>query len=229
MNLLGDAADTPSRPASRQTLVDQAIDQIRSHIVAGRWPVGARVPTEPQLADLLGVGRNTVREAVRALVHVGVLECRQGSGTYVIATDELTGAMARRIGTAQLAEAVEVRRALEVEAARLAAVRRTPEDLAALDEALAARDAAWTEGRFADFVEADAVLHTTVVAAAHNGMLAQLYASFGTALRASITDQMGGDSRPGRYVDHRRLVAAIRARDPGTAAYEAGSFLERTT
>ena len=143
--------------------------------------------------------------------------------------DQAITAVAQRIDAAQLAEAVEVRRALEVEAARLAAVRRTPEDLIALEEALAARDAAWHEGRFVDFVEADAVLHTTVVAAAHNGMLTRLYDSFGAALRASITDQMGGDSRPGRFVDHGPLVAAIRARDPGTAAYEAGSFLERVS
>lgn len=215
------------RTPSRQTLVGQVIEELRAQIASGEWPVGGRIPAEPHLAEALGVGRNTVREAVHALVHAGVLECRQGSGTYVMAADELAGAVARRVGAAQLAEAVEVRRALEVEAARLAALRRTNADLAALGKALASRDAAWSEGRFTDFVEADAELHTAVVAAAHNGMLAQLYASFGAALRESITDQMGGPADPERYVDHRRLIAAIRARDPGAAAYEAGSFLEQ--
>lgn len=215
------------RSPSRQTLVPQVIEQLRAQIATGEWPVGTRIPTEPQLAVALGVGRNTVREAVRALVHAGVLECRQGSGTYVTAPDELTGTVARQVAAAELNEAIEVRRALEVEAARLAALRRTPEDLAALDQAQAEREAAWRQGRFADFVEADAALHTAVVAAAHNGTLAQLYASFGAALRASITDQMGGEAEPARYVSHSRLVAAIRSRDPGTAAYEAGAFLER--
>lgn len=221
----------PLRSPSRQTLVPQVIEQLRAQVTAGEWPVGSRIPPEPRLADALGVGRNTIREAVRALVHAGVLECRQGSGTYVTGADELAGAVARRVAAAraseaQAAEAVEVRRAFEVEAARLAAVRRTPEDLAALDAALAAREAAWREGRFADFVEADAGLHTAIVAAAHNSMLAELYASFGAALRASIADQMGGDVDPERYVDHGRLVAAIRHRDPGAAAYESGAFLE---
>jgi DNA-binding FadR family transcriptional regulator len=215
------------RSPSRQTLVPQVIEQIRAQITAGEWPVGSRIPPEPQLAEALGVGRNTVREAVRALVHAGVLRCQQGSGTYVTADDELAGAVARQVTEARLAEAIEVRRALEVEAARLAALRRTPEDLAALDDAHATREAAWHDGRFADFVEADAALHTTVVAAAHNGTLAQLYASFGAALRASIADQMGGESGPARYVDHSRLLIAIRSRDPGAAAYEAGVFLER--
>jgi DNA-binding FadR family transcriptional regulator len=206
--------------------VRQVIDQLREQVTTGAWPVGGRIPTEPQLVEALGVGRNTVREAVRALVHAGVLECRQGSGTYVVSADELSGAVSRRLASAQVAEAVEVRRAFEVEAARLAAQRRTREDLAALDGALADREAAWRSGRVADFVEADAVLHAAIVAAAHNGMLAELYASFGSATRATIADGVGAELHQDKYVDHGRLVAAIRAGDPARAAAEAGAFLE---
>jgi DNA-binding FadR family transcriptional regulator len=206
--------------------VRQVIDQLREQVTTGAWPVGGRIPTEPQLVEALGVGRNTVREAVRALVHAGVLECRQGSGTYVVSADELSGAVSRRLASAQVAEAVEVRRAFEVEAARLAAQRRTREDLAALDGALADREAAWRSGRVADFVEADAVLHAAIVAAAHNGMLAELYASFGSATRATIADGVGAELHQDKYVDHSRLVAAIRAGDPTRAAAEAGAFLE---
>jgi DNA-binding FadR family transcriptional regulator len=211
---------------SRPTLVRQVIDQLREQVASGEWPVGGRIPTEPQLVEALGVGRNTVREAVRALVHAGVLECRQGSGTYVISADEMTGAVTRRLAGAQVAEAVEVRRAFEVEAARLAALRRTREDMAALDGALADREAAWRSGRVDDFVEADAVLHTVIVAAAHNTMLAGLYASFGAAMRASIAEGVGDELHQDRYVDHTRLIDAIRAGDPERAAAEAGAFLE---
>src|SRR5919107_1276902 len=115
------------------TRVREVTERLSEKIRAGEWPVGGRIPTEPQLVEALGVGRNTVREAVRALVHAGVLECRQGSGTYVVSTDELSGAVTRRLADAEFAEAVEVRRAFEVEAARLAALRRTDSDLAALD------------------------------------------------------------------------------------------------
>lgn len=206
--------------------VRRTIEQLRARILGGEWPVGARIPTEPQLVAALGVGRNTVREAVRALVHAGVLECRQGSGTYVVSTDELAPVVARRLTNDRMAEVIEVRRAFEVEAARLAALRRTPEDLTALDGALAAREAAWRSGLVDDFVEADAVLHTTVVAAAHNAMLAELYASFGAALRSTVAQAMGDALEPERYVDHGRLVEAIRAADPARAAIEAGAFLE---
>ncbi|MGK5673370.1 FadR/GntR family transcriptional regulator [Micromonospora sp. URMC 106] len=206
--------------------VRQTIAQLRERILGGEWPVGGRIPTEPQLVAALGVGRNTVREAVRALVHAGVLECRQGSGTYVVSTDELAPVVARRLTDDRMAEVVEVRRAFEVEAARLAALRRTPEDLTALDGALAAREAAWRGGRVDEFVEADAALHVAVVAAAHNGMLAELYASVGAAMRSTVAQSMGEALEPERYVDHSRLVEAIRAGDPDRAAIEAGAFLE---
>ncbi|HEX7745820.1 MAG TPA: FadR/GntR family transcriptional regulator [Micromonosporaceae bacterium] len=214
------------RPPPRQTRVRQAIDQLRQRIDDGTWPIGVKIPTEPQLVETLGVGRNTVREAVRALVHAGVLECRQGSGTYVVSTDELTGPVTRRLAMAERSDTIEVRRAFEVEAARLAALRRTPEDLAALDEGLARREAGWRSGRLDEFVEADAALHTLIMAAAHNAMLADLYATVGAAMRATLADAVGPDLHPDRYVDHGQLVDAIRAGDAERAAHEAGAFLE---
>ncbi|MEU5549054.1 FCD domain-containing protein [Micromonospora sp. NPDC047793] len=218
------AIDSAVPPRGRRT--NETIARLRRRILAGEWPVGSRIPTEPQLVEDLGVGRNTVREAVRALAHAGVLECRQGSGTYVLSTDELAPVVARRLTDDRMTEVIEVRRAFEVEAARLAARRRTAEDLATLDAALAARDAAWRGGEVAAFVEADVALHTAVVAAAHNGMLAELYASVATALRSTVAQAMGDALTPDRHVDHARLVAAIRAGDPELAAREAGAFLE---
>ncbi|TBL28335.1 FadR family transcriptional regulator, partial [Verrucosispora sp. SN26_14.1] len=129
------AIDSAVPPRGRRT--NETIARLRRRILAGEWPVGSRIPTEPQLVEDLGVGRNTVREAVRALAHAGVLECRQGSGTYVLSTDELAPVVARRLTDDRMTEVIEVRRAFEVEAARLAARRRTAEDLATLDAALA--------------------------------------------------------------------------------------------
>ena len=214
------------RSPTRQTLVPQVIEQLRTQITSGEWAVGSRIPTEPDLVAALGVGRNTIREAVLALVHAGVLERRQGSGTYVTARHELTGVVARRLADAELTEAIEVRRAFEVEAARLAALRRTKKDLEILAAGLDARETAWKSGDVDAFVEADASLHVAIVAAAHNGMLSELYASFGGALRASLAVSMGGALTPEVYVDHGELVRAIRAGDPQRAARAAGAFLE---
>lgn len=216
----------PLQTTARTPLVSQVIAQLSAQIQAGEWCVGSRIPPEPELAATLGVGRNTLREAVLALAHAGLLERRQGSGTYVVGAHELTGALHRRVATAARNEALEVRQALEVQAARLAALRRTQEDLTALDGALAAREAAWASGDAAVFVETDVVLHQTVVAAAHNSMLAELYRDFSTALRASIADFVGDQLEPRGHVDHARLISAIRAGDPGAAAAEATAYLE---
>ncbi|MGW5612136.1 FadR/GntR family transcriptional regulator [Streptomyces sp. NPDC003753] len=73
----------PLRSAARTNLVDVVIEQVEDLISSGEWPLDSRIPSEPALVEQQGVGRNTVREAVRALVHTGMLEARQGDGTYV--------------------------------------------------------------------------------------------------------------------------------------------------
>ena len=176
------------RTAQRASLVDQVIDQLKEQITSGSWPMNAKIPTETVLAEQLGVGRNTVREAVRALTHAGLLECRQGDGTYVRATSELSGAMARRLRAAEQLEILEVRRALEVEAARLAATRRTDErHRAASRRPWPNASRAWEHGDPDGFVEADLAFHMAVVEATHNRVLIDLYEDFSAALRASIT------------------------------------------
>ena len=101
MTQSADTGELPAlRTARRAGLIEQVIDQLREQIVAGTWAIGARIPTEAELAQLTGTSRNTVREAVQSLVHAGLLERRQGSGTYVLAASEFAGAVSRRIATA---------------------------------------------------------------------------------------------------------------------------------
>ncbi|MCG5215694.1 FadR/GntR family transcriptional regulator [Streptosporangium sp. KLBMP 9127] len=207
------------RTAQRASLVDQVIDQIKEQITSGSWQLHAKIPTETVLAEQLGVGRNTVREAVRALTHAGLLDCRQGDGTYVRATNELSGAMLRRLRQAEHLEILEVRRALEVEAARLAATRRTESDVKLIEDALAHRERAWEAGEPNAFVEADLAFHMAVVHATHNRVLLDLYEDFSEALRASIT--AAGTSLNSTYIPHDAIARAIAAGD-ATAAERAG-------
>ncbi|TYB49220.1 FadR/GntR family transcriptional regulator [Actinomadura chibensis] len=213
------------RTARRSSLVDQVIEQLRGEITGGGWPVGAKIPPEPALAEALGVGRNTVREAVRALTHAGLLESRQGDGTYVRATSELSGAVRRRLETAELVEILEVRRGFEVEAARLAAARRTEADIAAIALALARRDAAWAAGDHDAFVEADLAFHTSVVEATHNRVLTDLYRDFSAALRASIG--AAGSLLEHADVPHGPIAAAVEAGDADAATRAAHACLDQ--
>src|SRR5258706_16209434 len=100
----------PLRSARRAGLIEQVIEQLRGQITAGAWPVGARIPTESELSQLTATSRNTVREAVQSLVHAGLLERRQGSGTYVLASSELAGAVSRRGASAPPLDGLEVGR-----------------------------------------------------------------------------------------------------------------------
>jgi len=206
----------------RTPLSDQVIAQLRAQITSGEWPVGSRIPTEPALVEQLGVARNTVREAVRALAHNGLLDIRQGSGTYVLATSELAGVMHRRFADADQEQVAELRSMLETSAAGLAATRRTERDLELLATTLARREAAWSAGDPEDFVQADAAFHQAVVAAAHNDVIAAVYADLGEVLRAHLRHDVGSELIAERYVGHDGILDAVRAGDAARASVEAG-------
>ncbi|MEW2530607.1 FadR/GntR family transcriptional regulator [Streptomyces sp. NPDC047071] len=214
----------PLTTPRRSALSEQVIAALRNQISSGEWPVGSRIPTEPELVEQLGVARNTVREAVRALAHNGLLDIRQGSGTYVVATSELAGVMQRRFADADPRHIAELRATLESSAAKLAAERRTERDLKQLDTLLARREEAWASGDAEAFVTADATLHMAVVAASHNDVLTALYADLGEVLRDWLREDIGKELTPAAYMDHGRLVEAIRARDADAAAAEAASY-----
>jgi DNA-binding FadR family transcriptional regulator len=205
----------------REPLADQVIAQLRAQITSGEWPVGSRIPTEVELVEQLGVARNTVREAVRALAHNGLLDIRQGSGTYVLATSELAGVMHRRFADADRDQVTELRVALEAAAARLAATRRTDPDLKLLDTALARREDAWRSGEVEDFIQTDAAFHQAVMAAAHNEVLSALYADLGEVLRTELRLTVGPVLMEQRYVSHDGILDAIRAGDGEKASLEA--------
>jgi DNA-binding FadR family transcriptional regulator len=220
----------------RGSLVDEVIDKLREQISSGAWAVDTRIPTEPELVEALNVGRGTVREAVRALAHAGLLEVRRGDGTYVRARSELSGALRRELSATTHDHVQEVRRAIEVEAARLAARRATAADLEACAEALAARDVAARKvhGATADdtswvdeWVEADAHFHTAMVAAAGNPLLLDLYLEIGSALRTVLYERaLRSDFDRFVVAGHSTLLDAVRAGDPEAAVREASLNVE---
>ncbi|HEK0910358.1 TPA: FadR family transcriptional regulator, partial [Pseudomonas putida] len=99
----------------KRSLVEQAVDQLRERIAQGAWAVGQRLPTEPELALELGISRNTVREAMRVLAFSGLVEVRQGDGSYLrTAQDPLQAVQA--ISRCTVEQARETRCILEAEA-----------------------------------------------------------------------------------------------------------------
>ncbi|WP_067546350.1 FadR/GntR family transcriptional regulator [Nocardia crassostreae] len=201
------------------------IERLREQIVSGVWPVGSRIPPEKDLMGQLQVARGTLREAIRGLAHAGLLEVRQGDGTYVRATGELSGALRKIYSDKAFEHLIEVREALDLQAARMAAQRATEQDLASLDESLRRRAIAWRERNRDEWIEADWEFHTRVVAA-HNPVLAELYRNFAEPLREAIEkfwDEPHYDG--GAPQGHEDLLTALRRRDPAEAARQAAENL----
>lgn len=211
------------QPVRRTSLIAQVTDQLRAEIRSGRWAVGSRIPTEPELTELTGTGRNTVREAVQALVHAGMLERRQGSGTYVIAISDLGGTLAKYFADAQQRDVLELRQALDTTAARLAAQRRDESDIANLLRLLEERRQAWDEENTAA-IDADVELHRAIVVASHNAVYLEFYDSLLPVIEQGIRTHTAksGDSF---HAEHAELVHAVIDGDPERAARAAKCFL----
>jgi DNA-binding FadR family transcriptional regulator len=219
------SARSPLPQVGRTSLVDSTIEVIRSQVESGAWKVGERVPKEAELAEMLHVGRNTVREAVRVLSHAKMLEVRQGDGTYVRSSVDPTEIMLR-VSRSSLRDHIELRLILEAEAARLAAVRRTEEDLAELRRLLDARGDADNPEELEGFVDRDMAFHFAVMTSAHNTAIEELYRYFDSAIRFStlalLTDQKLPE--PG-LAAHARIFEAIERQDPNAAAQAARALL----
>ncbi|MFC4807660.1 FadR/GntR family transcriptional regulator [Paenibacillus sp. GCM10023250] len=208
---------------TRTSLADQTYAEMERMIESGTWPLGSRIPSETALMEQLGVSRNTLREAVRAMVHVGLLETKQGDGTFVVATSGLNAILQKRIRHSTVLETMEVRHALDRQAAALACRNRTDEDLAELRRCQDLCAAAFRERNLERFVRADWLLHQAVVASAHNALLADIYANLFEEIQMSIASstEFGSDA----LVGHPGLLRAIEARNDDLAVLEVDAYI----
>lgn len=207
----------------RGSLVDTAINSLREAIQKEYWSIGQRLPVEAELSESLGVSRNTVREAVRVLVHVGMLDTRQGDGTFVRSTRD-PGESFRRVSRSRLGDQLEVRIMLEAEAAGLAANRRTSEDLKQMTDALDHRASA--SGDLAARVSHDERFHHAVVEAAHNPALLEMYRYFAQSVAETIErTEKDADLPEPSQEEHELLLAAIRQQNPERAIALARALL----
>ncbi|MBA8841604.1 FadR/GntR family transcriptional regulator [Ochrobactrum sp. RH2CCR150] len=211
------------KTVSRKSLTEAATQSIRSEITSGRWAVGEQLPNEAQLSARLGVSRGTVREAVRALVAQGMLETRQGSGTYVRSKTD-TARSLNRIRHTSLRDRLEMRAALEVEAARLAAQRITPQTIAHLEAVLASRGLREDTDRMT-FVERDFAFHEAIAAASGNHALIEVYGFFSASIRESIEATLDGELPEPDFEAHRQIIEAIATGDPDKASATVRRFL----
>ena len=211
---------------NRMSLVEQVAAQIEELIQSERWTIGKKIPPETDLMEQFAVSRNTLREAIRALVHAGLLETKQGSGTIVRSKNILDAALKNHMKKATLLETVDVRIALEKQAVQLAAQHRTDQDLERLEAAIKACQQAAEKDDLDQFIESDIIFHKAIVHAGNNQLLIQLYEPLTDVLYAFIQDVMKLE-RPFQYEDelHTDLLEAIRIQDDVAATRYIESYL----
>lgn len=202
---------------------DGIIHQIKESIFAGDLRPGHTLPSEKELAEQFGVSRITVRDALRVLESQGLIQIKVGArgGAFVAApsadpvSQSLTNML--RLKRATLADLVEARILVEPHVAAMAAQRATPDDLAAMERAIAAaREARAAGDRY--FIPTSVMFHLALAEAARNPVLLFAVNSFRALFHEALSAVLPADDMAERAIaDHQKILDAIRARDGARA------------
>lgn len=234
--------NSPSRAATpisirpvprRQSLVVTVVEQLAHQVRSGAVAPGSRLPPESELCRLFGVSRTVVREAVAQLKAEELVETRRGRGLYVRNSGPVPGVLrlqAPEGDAAQIAfELLEFRAGLETESARLAASRRTPADVKALQRAFARLTAVQGRGRSGS--DDDLAFHLAIARASRNTYIVQVLEFLSGALRVAIStsrelDLKRVESLADAHAEHTAIFNAIVAADAEAAVRAMRSHLE---
>ena len=202
----------------------QILEQIKENIIDGNLKSGDRLPSERQWAEQLGVSRATIREAIRALEMIGLVKCQQGEGNFIAADyeDTLTQPLTIMfwLSKAKISQIQELRRALETEAAKLAAKHMTPERYERIEKICQSIE---TETDESIRAELDKQFHYEIAMASENIMIKNVLLSSASLIEALIKDiriAILDDPLRGPLIDHQHqnVLLALKNNDPLKAA-----------
>ena len=207
-------------PIKSTRIYEEIVRQVKQMITEGRLKSGDQLPPERDLAEKFVVSRTSVREALRALESLGLIEIRPGEGTFVreVSIDALVEPLALLLTSHReaIVELFEARRLLEPALAALAAARATRDEIQEMERILEEQAKEIAEGRTG--LVQDAAFHGAIGAAAHNRAITRLAHAIMDLLTQSREESLNTPGRPQRsHQDHRRILEAIRARDAHAA------------
>ncbi|MFB4350599.1 FadR/GntR family transcriptional regulator [Microbacterium sp. CR_7] len=212
--------------------LDTALHGLRALIADGALRPGDRLPSEGELCERLGVSRGSLREAIRMLAALGVLETRHGSGSYVgeLRAADLIGSLSLTVGLLPMAgvlELTELRRVLEPHAAALAAARIDDDTVAVLDGILSEIEAS---DDFEEHSRLDHAFHMTISEVAGNDALTSLIEVLRSRSRAYRIPDADDAAELKRNSDagHRAILRGLAAADPVAASAAASSHVAAT-
>lgn len=197
----------------RYSLSKQVSDKLEEMIANGEYKVGEKINSESELMAMFSVSRNTLREAIHSLTSVGVLEVKQGDGTYVRSNNRFSANMKIEYDKVDFNDIEETRNALEITIAELAAKRRTNEDLKNIEASLNKRkDLNENANKNTKF---DMEFHLKVAEACHNKILIDLYLSIFDYLESFISEKIIGTNLDTSEINdlHEKLFEAIKSSD----------------
>jgi DNA-binding FadR family transcriptional regulator len=204
----------------RKSLADEVASKLQEKILKGGYKVNQKLPVEAELMKSYGVGRSTVREAVKILVNSGFLKVQQGIGTFIKETSGINEPLSQRLKRADPKNIDEVREILELNIAEKAALNRTGNDISKLEYFLDKRTKAANENLLTECIDAHISFYIALAGASKNDILADLYKLFAMHLKNELLNNHGDTAffkeAPDEY---RNLLDGILRQDPRKAGY----------
>ncbi len=209
------------KPVKKTRVYEEIVAKIKDMIDKGRFKSGDQLPVERELAEVFRVSRSSVREAIRSLESQGLLESRQGNGTYIAKhpVESLVNPLASVICSEKdgQRELFEMRRLIEPQLAFLAAERASEDEIKMMEKTLTLQEREIARGGLG--TEIDRNFHYLLAGAARNRFLLQIVDNNMNLFLESRDNFLQVEGRPEKSIQrHRELLDAIKARDPESAA-----------
>jgi DNA-binding FadR family transcriptional regulator len=203
----------------RKSLSEVVADRLGEQIRSGEYRLDQKLPIESELMKQFGVGRSSIREAIRTLENSGIVRVQQGIGTFVASKNAMSEPLAKRLQTAGTADINEVRDLLEMKIVEKAALNRTAKDIDKIRGFLEKRNKAADQNNLEDWLDLDMNFHMAIADASKNIILTELYKSFvEQQLKKSIAETYSKATPMHRFTAlHKQLLDCIIEQNPKKA------------
>ncbi|MFC5408389.1 FadR/GntR family transcriptional regulator [Larkinella bovis] len=212
-------------PIKRESLAEAVVNKLQQQITSGQYKIGEKLPSEPEFMQQFGVGRSTIREAIRILANKGLIRVQQGLGTFVELRQNNVDPFQQSLQRAEGAEVNEVRQLLELKIAEKAALNRTQEDIELMAICLQKRHEAALQNLPEVCIEADIQFHIRLAIASKNEVLSDLYKIIAEKMKKSFMEVfITTEVLLSKQAMHTSLLQSVADRDPKKAWYWAAKI-----
>jgi DNA-binding FadR family transcriptional regulator len=213
----------------RKSLAVEVATQLQEQILKGDYVLNQQLPVEQKLMDRFGVGRSTIREAVKILVNSGYVRVLQGVGTFIEDNPGMNETMPQRLKRADSVEVEEVRRVLEMKISEKAAMNRTGNDISKMEYFLDKKTKAAAANSPGEYIDAHIEFYRVLADASRNVLLTELFKTFTKQLKSTLLNRYQDTGVFDESSDlYYKLLDSIIRQDPSRAWYWSGKITGQT-